>query len=263
MPTVISQNSKAEVETLLRNLPKILTGKVHDRFGIAEGFRSRIAWAFFSLVFPAFNEKGRGGTDSAGESWEPLTENYLAYQRGTTGPNPPRAGGLEPLGRDSFMSRAQFNQWWKDYGQALAWLAQRGDLSSAKNQAAAIAWNKYKQRGGRTKKMVFGSRKPGADYQTLVDHGTLRQSLTVGLLVDGGSNRATYVAPVNQIHRSGPASVVLGSSVPYAVYHHLGKGKRERRFWPRKLPSDWWREILTVARGGLLRIGELAAGGQL
>lgn len=260
MPTIyVAAERRAELEAFLDRLPAILAGEEADHFGIAHGFRMRVATAFFSLIKEAFIVKSRGGTDAAGIKWPPLSAKYLAYQRPHVGRSPPKAGGKAPGGKDGFMSDAELKRWRADYSRFLAHLAAQVDdvfsLSNAKSFAAALAWKRAKERGVRTKLEVFGKR----PVEILRDRGILFNSLSPGVLVEAGTD-ANYSAPSDQIVEDAPGLLYVGTSVSYAGYHQNGK----RKLWPDngELPELWVEDLVDVAASGLQRIGELISKGE-
>lgn len=258
---VVTEDRRPEIERIIRALPAMLAGRVPDEHGIAAGFRARLGWAFFSLVAPSFNAKGRGQQDSAGESWPELSAAYLAYQRPVTGRKPPKAGGLAPGGKDGFLTPELFRLWRRTYAERLAWFIMRMPDDEAKGRAAAIAWIVVKKAGAKTKLEVFGSRKAGSDYQMLVDVGTLRRSILPGVLVNDDQVNSEYRPPQGQEYDAQQSRLVVGSTVPYAKYHHHAKNpKRRRRLWPERFPDDWWRQIRDVTASGFARMGELFGG---
>lgn len=258
---VTTTDQKPALADLVRRLPAMLAGRVPDEGGVASGFRARIAFAFYSLVAPNFNELGRGLPGADGDQWHPLSPEYLAYSRGPASTR--TAGGLAPGGKDGFMNAAELALWRRTYADRLAFYMMREPDKEAKRHAAAEAWNVVKRAGVKTKLKEFGEGKvPGADYQILVDRGTLRQSLTIGTLSENTGPDADYQAERDQVFDSRPDAVVVGSRVPYAAAHHAAKkASRRRRLWPERFPSDWWRQILGQAQGGLTRIATLFGGG--
>lgn len=258
--TVITEDRKPELEQLIRSLPAILSGRVRDRYGVARGFRARVGWAFFSLVAEAFDEKSRGRVDSAGESWEPLSPEYLAYQRPITGRKPPKGPGKAPGGKNGFLTKDQLRLWRRIYADRYAWFIMREPDDEAQSHAAAVAWIIVKAQGAKTKLAEFGSRKAGVDYSILRDRGTMRQTIQPGEVTDPEGVASEYDPPRGQEFEDHGTRLVVGSNDPKAKWHHNGKGRRERRFWPRRLPAEWWRQIMDAAAGGLGRIGELFGG---
>lgn len=259
--TVTTTDQKPRLTALVRRLPAMLAGRVPDEGGIAAGFRARIGFAFFSLVSPNFTELGRGQAGADGNKWPHLSPEYLAYGRGPASSR--KAGGWAPGGKDGYLNDEQRRLWSRTFADRYAFFVMREPDAQAKAHAAAIAWQVVKAAGGKTKLHEMGEGKvPGVDYQMLVDRGTLRQSLTFGVLNERGPD-ADYQPPSNdQVFDSQPAAVVMGSRVPYAAAHHAAKNpNRRRRLWPETFPSDWWRQILGQAQGGLLRIASLFGGG--
>lgn len=246
----VKASRRPELETLLRMLPAILSGKTYDHRGIARGFRMRMAFMFFSLVKEAFIVKSRGGTDECGISWPKLSAAYLAYQRpmgrnGKGSRKPPRAGKLAPGGNDGFMSKKELARWRATYSHKLSRLLLAGVAeSSAKGSAAAAAWAEAKRLGVRTKLDVFGNR----EVEILRDRGLLFNSLSPGVLGEHGET-AEYLPTEDQVVRSEGNSLAMGTAVEYAGYHQNGK----RPLWPKsgELPEAWWREILEVGMSGL------------
>src|SRR5512138_3448348 len=153
---VVTRDRKAEIEGFMRRLPAILSGRVPDERGVAQGFRARLAWALYSLIAPAFNVKGRGQRDDAGEVWNPLSPAYLAYSRPITGRNRPIAGGLAPGGKDGMLTPEQYKLWRRTFADRYQWFMMREPDDVAREHAAAIAWIIVKERGGKTKLGTFG-----------------------------------------------------------------------------------------------------------
>lgn len=255
---VVTRDQKPALTDLIRRLPAMLAGRVPDEGGVASGFRARIGWQIFSLVFPNFNELGRGLPGADGDKWPPLSPEYLAYSRGPASTR--HAGGLAPGGKDGFLTPDQLKLWKRTFADRYAFYIMREPDSKAKAHAAAVAWIVVKAAGGKTKLKEFGSRQAGVDYQMLVDRGVLRQSLQPGQVSENGP-AADYQAEREQIYRDETTQMVVGTKVPYAAAHHAAKSaKRRRRLWPERFPSDWWRQILGQAVGGLSRIASLFGG---
>lgn len=254
MATIFVNSERAEVRDLLLALPAILAGKVDDVGGIARGFKLRLATAFFSVVKDEFIVKSRGGTDGAGISWPPLTERYLAYQRGP--PSTRRAGRNAPGGNDGFMTAAHLRQWNGIFAGVYARLSSQIGEDEAAGRAAAIAWQAMKKKGVKTKLEVFGSR----DVEILRDRGILFNAISPGQLTDIGPD-ASYSAPPDQVVDVETAgTLIVGVNVDYAKYHQGTPEKPGRRpLWPVDgvLPEVWWDDILDAAVQGLLKIGEV------
>lgn len=261
----VSSDQKPELVSLLRHLPAILSGQVSDEYGIGAGFKARLGYALLSLILPNFNNLGRGQTGADGDKWAPLDPAYLAYGR-RFGPGEKaelrrgaelgRAHTRGPGSTKGLLTPEQLKLWRKTYSMHLARLWMHLGEDKAKSAAAGIAWNTVKKAGARTKLDVFGRR----TVQILVDKGLLRGSLTPGTLVENGLG-ASYQKPStnggnNQIFETKETGkLIVGSNDKKASYHHNGKGRRKRRLWPDKFPSDWWRQILGAAVSGLAQIG--------
>lgn len=261
---------KPEIVSLVRRLPALLAGKVPDEHGIAAGFKSRIAHAFFSLILPNFDELGRGQVGAGGEKWPPLTQAYLAYGR-RFGPGEKttlkknagldKSHGLAPGGKSGLLDSQQLKLWRRIYADRLAWYMMREADDKAKAHAAAIAWIIVKEKGGKTKLEVFGKR----TVQILVDTGRMRQSIQPGALIESGGPGASYqpaggLGGADQEFTDEPGRIIVGTNDQKARYHHHGKGRRKRRLWPEEFPQEWWQQILGVAVSGLARIGQLFQG---
>ncbi len=266
---VISADQRDEIVSLVRRLPSILSGRVPDEQGIAKGFRARLGFTLLSLIAPNFEELSRGQTGADGEKWKPLSREYLAYGRrfnkGEQGQLKKQAGldprhaRYAPGDRKGLLTTDQLKLWRKTFVQHLARLQMRMDQEEAKSIAAAIAWNKVKAMGAKTKLEVYGSRQA----QILVDTGRLRGSLLPGSIHENGVY-AEYVAPTGigakeQIFDiDEPYKITVGSNVSYADCHHSAKNpRRRRRLWPAQLPDDWWGQMMGAAVSGLQRIVEL------
>lgn len=264
MTRITTRVSRDDLRDMVASLPAMLSGRAPDRWGLAHGFRLRLAVAWFSKVKQAYIVKARGGTDEAGYSWPRQSREYLAYQRpmgGRGGKAPPKAGKLAPGGKDGFMTKAQLAQWRRDYAGALKWLMATMDLEAARGKAAAIAWSKAKAAGVKTKLDVFGSR----EVDILRDTGRLFNSLSPGTLnshgVDAGYNRES----ADQLILHGTDVLILGTNVAYAAAHHKPKGNKRptRRLWPEaeRIPERWWADFRKQAAAGFKQIQTLLAAG--
>lgn len=247
---VVPADRQRDLERYLQRLPDILSGREQDRYGIVKGIHARMAFTLYAFIMDAFEAKGRGEADEAGERWAPLSPEYLAYKRPVIGRSPPKAGGLSPGGKDGYMTPDQLKKWQRIYAATLKALMNVYPIEEAKPIAAAHAWKVLKgpPDNVQTKLGTFGARQAGVDYQTLVDTGNLRHSLQVGKLVDGD------YTPKNddQIYESDAGSFTIGSRDRTAAFHHNGKGRRKRRLWPEHFPASWWHEMVGQARAGVM-----------
>lgn len=258
MPTIYTRMRPEQAKAAIALLPRVLSGREPDRLGIARGFRLRLAMAFLSKVRQAFLVKAAGGTDEAGISWPPLTREYLAYGRRfgrgeqaalKSAAGLGRGNRLAPGGKKGLLTAAQLRQWRQIYARNLKWLSANMPLGEAKGKAAAIAWARMKEQGARTKLDVFGSRQ----VEILRDTGILFNSLSPGLLAENGAD-ATYTAAPNQVVESGVNDLIVGTSVPYATYHHNAQNPRRRRpLWPEpdRIPATWQEDFAETAGRGI------------
>lgn len=266
-----TRDQKPKLVELIRHLPAILSGRVSDVAGIANGFRSRIGYSILSLIAPNFNELGRGMTGADGDKWPLLSKAYLAYGRrfgkGEQAELKKQAGigkghSFAPGNKKGLLTADQLKLWRRTYADRLAWYTMRMPDNKAKARAAAIAWIVVKAAGAKTKLEVYGNRQ----VQILVDTGRLRGSLQPGWIQETGPN-AEYQKPSgiggqDQTFTSLPGEVIVGTNVSYGEYHHEGKRVPKRRLWPKEFPSDWWTQILGTAISGLIRISEIVGGGR-
>lgn len=249
------------IQSFLDDLGDILAGTKADRGNVRRGFAARLAFTFLGLVKLDYQQLGRGEVATDGSRWEPLSASYLAYSRPIKGRGRPKAGKAWPGGKDGFMTQKQVKQWRRDFAQAFAWLSKKYNEKEAAGKAAAIATNRYKRAGGKVKisDRRFGGRQVGVDYQTLVDTGALRNSLLPGTVAGDDYNKPSD----DQVFEPREGEVTVGTKDRKAAFHHLGKGRRKRRFWPEALPATWRDEIAEQGDAGVARAVELIRAGQL
>lgn len=238
-------------------LPIMFAGRAPDVLGVVQGFKARLAVAFWSKIKLAFIEKSRGGTDETGVKWAPLTKAYLAYQR-RFGPGEKaalKAGAglgkgnhLAPGGKDGLLNAAQLKEWQQVYARNVAWLSKRHPEGDAKGIAAGVAWNVIKAHGAKTKLDVFGSR----EVEILRDTGILFNSIS-----PGAESGGRYSPPADQIFEDRPGELIAGTSVKYAAAHNYGnpkKGLPARQILPPadKVPESWLDDFAEQARDGFI-----------
>lgn len=114
-----------------------------------------------------------------------------------------------------------------------------------------MAWLVLKRDGAQTLVGKYGNRPVGI----LRDTGLLLNSLSPG------------VASAEQVFRTGPGEVIVGTNRRGAAAHHRGIPGRlpQRRLWPspENWPAAWWDDIMDQLKQGLLdlavsKIQELA-----
>lgn len=205
---------------------------------IANEVLVRCGLALLGRIRAAFVVKSRGGTDEAGESWQPLSPRTIAYsktrQRGRGGrTRTEKKRGSHP---SQALSAKQQARWWEVYRRQLA--IYRGNRS----HAAAVAWLVLKQEGAKTLVDKYGHRQ----VEILRDTGLLLNSLSPGHV--GG----------DQVFRVGGGEVVVGTSRKGARGHHEGVPGRlpQRRLWPEPAnwPRAWWDDIRDQVKQGMVDI---------
>lgn len=264
---IYTQAPREEIERFVRMLPGAMAGTAADMGAVGEGFRSRLAHTWFSLVADDFDRLGRGEPGADGRKWPRNSPQHLAYNKG---PKSSRMGrGRMPmnllggpgahggqLGRKfgtGDLSAAQLKLWWRVYSRWKSHFIQYLDLKEAKARAAQEAWKHLKSQGASTLLARLGDRPD----QVLVDRGTLRWSLQPGELIEDGPTADYQPASGQQVFEDTAGSMAVGSKTPYAAAHHEGRGRRKRTLWPGEIPDDWWSAIVQGAISGLARLGDL------
>lgn len=210
------KKSRKEIKQAIRSIPQDLV-----RGGKADKIMAECATAMLELIHDAFVVKSTGGTDESGERWAPLKPTTIAYRQTRTATQ--RSRQTRP---SQGLTKKQQDKWWEFYRQGLA--INKGNKSAA----AKFAWAKIKSMGGQTLLTRYGMRR--AD---ILNHsGKLLESLTPG------SNSPDQVINIT------PNGVTVGTSVEYAMVHHMGspaKGIPQRRLWPepKDWPQSWWDKI--------------------
>lgn len=162
----------------------------------------------------AFLIKSSGGTDEAGDRWEPLSPRTVAYSR--------KGKSSKGASRPSrALSKRENARWWDLYRHGLAMF--HGD----KSHAARRAWFILKKEGAATLLDKYGADK----VPILYDSGGLFDSIILSI-EDG--------------------AIIIKATAAYAGAHHHGVPGRipQRRLWPdpSKWPSSWWESILGAIR---------------
>jgi hypothetical protein len=239
---------------LVYALPLVMAGRMQDPTGLLQGMQLRLGVAALMLIKIAYLAKAQGGTDEAGDSWAPLSPKYIAYGRRHPGLAEKRAEA-KSKGRPGrpLLSDTQDKRWRGLFAAKLHRTSRKqaamgigGNAEAdAKANAAAYAWAVLKAEGGKT---IFGEYS-GAKVEILRDTGVGFNSLSPG--VDGPSGHP------NQVFRTLPNGVMVGTNRKAMAAHHRGSGKLpKRRLWPEtnRWPSSWWMELLDAARDGAANI---------
>jgi hypothetical protein len=253
-----------QIRSIASLFPALLAGRVEDRFGIARGFRLRLAVAFLSKVKQAFIVKSRGGTDEAGMSWQPLTREYLAYGRrfgkGEQAALKKAAGLDRKNNKRGLLTAAQNKRWKAIFAQSFTRLAAQLPIGEAKAKAGAIAWAKLKSEGAKTKLDVFGSRQ----VEILRDTDVMFNSLSPGVLSEAGPD-ATYSPPEHQVIKIDQSDMLVGTNDEKADWHHNAKNPRKRRrLWPEpdQIPQSWRDDFSAAASRGMFAAVVALSGGR-
>lgn len=203
---------------------------------ISSAMLARCGLVILTHVRDAFITKSRGGTDEAGDRWQPLLPKTIAYSRrhgrgGRTSAE--RKRGSRP---SQALDTKQQDRWWSLYRQGLAIFG--GDKSSA----AKRAWSILKREGAVTLFDKYGSRQA----QILVDSGALLESLSPG----SGSP--------HQVFRIERSEVIIGTTREGAAAHHTGIPGclPQRRLIPppNRWPASWWKSVTDEVCEGLVDI---------
>lgn len=258
MSTVYFHGGRQEASRVVRALVASLLGKSApgQAAELARGVFFSIGFAALSDIQGDFVNKSRGGTGADGETWPPLSEKYLAYGR-RFGPGERTAlkasAGLgrqhayAPGGKDGLLSKAELRRWRGIYAHLLARFAVDMPLGEAKAKAAAIAWNRLKASGAKTKLEVFGHR----EVDILRDTSVLLNSLSMGRLVGSEYAKPAGDGGEQQIFEPLANGIAVGTRVIYARTHNEGDPKRgipKRQFIPpsNKIPAAWlsrWADV--------------------
>lgn len=272
MSIIYCRGSREHGKRLVRAVVGALVGGVRDPAAtrIAVGVFLSVGVAALSDITADFVRKSRGQTGEDGNTWKPLSREYLAYGR-RFGPGEKtalkRAAGLgrqhahAPGNKDGLLSKAQLKRWRGIYSAMLSRFVHSMPIGEAKSYAAAIAWTVVKREGGQTKLAVFGSRQ----VDILRDTGVLLNSLSIGRLVGTPEGGLNYQKPNDeQIFESLENGVIIGTNVKYAAAHQFGyKGIPARPFLPLKHVPDIWQGRWLDAGMAALKAGLAGEFGRL
>ncbi len=227
--TIYARGSSDDIRAALAAIPQGMRGGG----GAARAMLLRCGLALKSHIHAAFLVKARGGTDEAGDRWQPLSPTTIAYRRARRTQTERR--------RESHPSQAltkrQRERWQELYCRGLAMF--NGDAPSA----AKRAWAILKREGATTLLAKYGNQQ----VEILRDTGLLLNSLSPAV--------ASSKYAVLQV---GQGEVTVGTNRPWARTHHEGvPGKiPQRRLWPApdRWPGSWWGAIIDQVRQGIVDI---------
>ena len=275
--------SRETAKQLARRLVDILAGRSDDSQRIARGVFLSIGFAALGSIKRDFLTKSRGGTGEDGVKWAPLSKEYLAYgrewgeKRGSGrrfGPGEKKAlkaaAGLDKThrfgvtGNRGLLTKEQKKRWEEIYGAKRTRLSLSMPFVEAESFAARIAWSTIKREGAATMLEVFGSRQ----VDILRDTGVLFNSLSPGQL-DGVGPDAVYTKPTEdgvglqefELKNNG---VIVGTNVPYALYHQFGTSRMPARPFlptgdvPDKWAQDWLDAGVVALEAGARQLFEAA-----
>lgn len=161
-----------------------------------------LAWTIyytFQIIHEEFLVKSRGGTDSAGIRWKPLSPRTIAYR-------PLARGDAQLFNVRNFKSTRglltpnQDKRW-----RAIYWYQIRRGKPPA--QAAKMAWSILKASGAKTKIGTLFNR----DVPILILTRRLERSLRPGKVIDG-----TYIPVKEQEYRIEGNQLTVRTTVPYS-----------------------------------------------
>lgn len=246
MPTIHIRATRAEVRQILGTIPAILAGQTSDPSGVAKALQLRMGNALLSTIQQQFMVKSRGGTDSAGIKWAPLSPYTIANRRTT--PGELKSLGVKQ-GKRGFLTPGENAKWERIFAKRLRILEAKGfPAVEAKKQAARVAWAELKQQGAKTKLAVLGSRTVDIGRDT----SRMFHSLAAGYDdAPPGSADTTL--------RFVPGSLIVGTNVPYFKYFNYGTANQPARpIAPLdgSIPDAWWPPVLDAGVRGIAVVVE-------
>lgn len=231
------RGTHADIARLMRQIPIALAGGP-DPYRIAQALQLRCGVAVLSQIQQDFVTKSRGGTGRDGIKWLPLRRETIAQRRTTSTER--RQLGITGKRVRGLLTPAEDTRWRQIFASRLAKLRLMMGDAEAKAQAAQIAWAILKSQGAKTKLDVLGAR------QVDIGRDTFRMFRSLSPGVEGRPS-----GEPEQIFRTPPGAVVVGSNVPYFVPFH-----RKRPVWPAdgRLPKAWADAITAAIKQGIVRV---------
>lgn len=89
MITIRTRLKRSEARRLLAAVPALVSGRTPDPTGLVRSLQLLAGQAALALIKDAFVTKSRGGTDGAGDRWEPLKPATVAHRRQGRGAGAP------------------------------------------------------------------------------------------------------------------------------------------------------------------------------
>lgn len=187
-----------------------------------------LAWTIyytFQIIHEEFLVKSRGGTDSAGIRWKPLSPRTIAYR-------PLGKGDAQLFGVRNFkatrglLTPSQDKRWRAIYGYQI----RRGKTPA---QAASLAWNILKSSGAKTRLGTLSNRQ----LPILILTQRLERSLRPGKVIQG-----LYLPSQEQEYEVDGTRLVVRTTVPYS-----DKLAQERPIFPPDL-TPWINRAKILAK---------------
>lgn len=226
--TINVSSTRDAVREIISSLPEEFSS---GGTAVVDVVLRRVGTALLRKIEAAFVVKSRGGTDEAGDRWEPLKPRTVAYSRVKRGKRESARDTRPSQG----LTKVQQARWWELYRQGLA--IHKGNKASA----AKRAWAIVKGEGARTLIDRYGN------TRVLILHvtGQLLRSLTP----ESGSS--------DQILEVSEGGINIGTKRQGAMAHHYGspsRGLPQRRLWPEtnRWPDSWWQDIIKEVQQGLV-----------
>lgn len=259
MTRIYFRGNRMQARQVARRLKDALIGRASDPHGLARGVFIAVGLAALSDIKDDFVRKADGATGEDGNTWPPLSREYLAYGRRfgkgeqtalKTAAGLGKANRFAPGNNKGLLTAAQKKLWGKIFARSYQRFLLSLPEREAKARAAQIAWAELKRLGARTKLDVFGSRK----VQILRDTGVLLNSLSPGEMTATGYSKPSGDGGDDQIFTTIANGVIVGTTVPYAAVHQNGnpaKGIPPRPFLPvQEAPRVWqdrWAKVADQA----------------
>lgn len=226
--TIYVRTTRAKLKQTLALIPSVVTAGG----ATADAMMTRCGLTALGRIKAAFVVKARGGTDEAGDRWQPLAPSTIVnrMRRKRTA-----AQKRRPVHPSQALNSRQQARWWDVYRRGLA--IYKGN----KAHAAARAWLILRAEGA----VTLFDKYANSQVEILRDTGILLNSLSPG------------VTSAEQIFKVGPGEVIVGTNRVGASWHHEGKENcPQRRLWPEpdRWPSRWWDDILEQGRMGLIDV---------
>lgn len=161
-----------------------------------------LAWTIyytFQIIHEEFLVKSRGGTDSAGIRWKPLSPRTIAYR-------PLGRGDAQLFGVRNFkatrglLTPTQDKRWRAIYGYQI----RQGKTPA---EAASLAWNILKGAGAKTKIGTLANRQ----VPILILTQRLERSLRPGKVIAG-----QYIPSQEQEYEIAGTRLIVRTTVPYS-----------------------------------------------